>query len=109
MGSWWRGVDEIMVDFNLTNYSSNWASSAFNWYQHAFLGFFWDIFFIVLGVYIYRSSNSNTFQMGIYFLGVWAVFGGIFSLITVNAIGIICAFIFGSLFIEKIGEKRQWW
>ena len=97
------------MDFNLSNFTSDWTYYAFKVYFPVFFGFFWDIFFLVTAAYIYIQSDKNTFQTAIYLLGVWAIFGIILSVVTLNAIGILIAFVFTGLFINKIGEKRRWW
>ena len=98
-----------MTDFNLSNFTTDWTYYGFKVYQGVFFGIFWDIFFIMIGVYIYIQSDKNTFQTAIYLFGAWALFGGVFSLATFNILGMIVAMIFTGLFISKIGEKRRWW
>jgi len=99
----------MALDFNMSNFTTDWSYYAFRVYFPVFFGFFWDIFFLVIAGYIYYKSDKNSFETGLYLLGTWCLIGGIFSTITLNAIGLICALIFTGLFMAKIGEKRRWW
>jgi len=96
-----------MTSFNYTNISHNLVETSFHEFVRV-VPFAWDLFFIFIGIYILIKSESLP-RFGVYLLGVWVLFGTVFSLVTLNIIGVLCAFIFAGIFVHRFGVKKQWW